>query len=162
MTDDGISKIIPLIPPPETEGPDFDTEIAKFTDRQVEALRLLDSGLIKFLLYGGALGGGKSYFLRWYGIRRLMLLHSVWGLRNTTAMLACENYPSLEDRQLQKIMFEIPPWIGRYYDKHRAYGRALVLRDQWGGGALCFRNLDDPSKYASSEWVLILVDELNK
>jgi hypothetical protein len=162
MTDDGISKIIPLIPPPETEGPDFDTEIAKFTDRQVEALRLLDSGLIKFLLYGGALGGGKSYFLRWYGIRRLMLLHSVWGLRNTTAMLACENYPSLEDRQLQKIMFEIPPWIGRYYDKHRAYGRALVLRDQWGGGALCFRNLDAPSKYASSEWVLILVDELNK
>jgi hypothetical protein len=59
-------------------------------------------------------------------------------------------------------MFEIPPWIGKYYDKHRAYGRALVLKPTWGGGALCFRNLDDPSKYASSEWVLILVDELTK
>ena len=142
--------------------PDFDTEIARFTPRQMDAVRMLDSGRVKFCLYGGALGGGKSYWLRWYGIRRLMLLNSVFNIKNATAMLACENYPSLEDRQLQKIIFEVPPWIGRYYDKHKAYGRCLLLNKKWGGGALCFRNLDDPSKYASSEWVLILVDELTK
>jgi len=147
---------------PVEKGPDFDTEIAKFTARQMEAVRALDSGATKFLLYGGALGGGKSFFLRWYGIRRLMLLKRVYGINGATAMLACEDYPSLEDRQLQKIMYEVPQWIGRYYDKHKAYGRCLLLHPQWGGGALCFRNLDDPSKYASSEWVLILVDELTK
>ena len=46
---------------------DFDSEIANLTknERQMEAVRVIDSGLIKFPLYGGALGGGKSYFLRW-------------------------------------------------------------------------------------------------
>lgn len=145
-----------------SDGPDFDTQIARFTPRQMEAVRLLDSGKIKFLLYGGALGGGKSYFLRWYGVRRLMVLSKLYGINGASAMLACEDYPSLEDRQLQKIIYEVPPWIGRYYDKHKAYGRCLLLNKTWGSGALCFRNLDDPSKYQSSEWSLILVDELTK
>jgi len=145
-----------------SEGIDFDMNIAKFTDRQKEALRHLDSGKVKFLLYGGALGGGKSYLLRWYGIRRLMVLNRIWGLTHVAGMLACENYPSSEDRQLQKIIYEFPPWLGKYYDKHKAYGRCFLLKERWGGSALCFRNLDDPSKYASSEWVFILVDELTK
>jgi phage terminase large subunit len=141
---------------------DFERDLAMFTERQNEAIDHLDSGKTKFLLYGGALGGGKSYLLRWYGIRRLMILHQYWGLTNVAGMLACEDYPSLEDRQLQKIIFEFPPWLGKYYSKHQAYGRCFILNKRWGGSALCFRNLDDPSKYASSEWVFILVDELTK
>jgi hypothetical protein len=39
----------------------FDIDIAKFTPRQMEAVRALNSGEIKFLLYGGALGGGKGH-----------------------------------------------------------------------------------------------------
>lgn len=146
----------------KSEDVDFDRDIAKFTDRQLEAVKHLDSGLIKYLLYGGALGGGKSYLLRWYAIRRLIVLHRIWGLTHVAGMLACENYPSLEDRQLQKIIYEFPPWLGKYYDKHKAYGRCFLLKERWGGSALCFRNLDDPSKYASSEWCFILVDELTK
>lgn len=141
---------------------DFDTQVAKFTDRQVEALRHLDSGRCKFLLYGGALGGGKSYFLRWYGIRRLMHLSLYHGLKNCTAMLACEDYPALKDRQLSKIPREFPPEIGAMHQDHKEYGRCFILAPEYGSGVLCFRNLDDPSKYQSSEWVLVLVDELTK
>lgn len=142
--------------------PDFDADIARFSHRQMEAVRHLDSGLIKFLLYGGALGGGKSYFLRWYAIRRLIVIFKLFGLRNVTGMLACEDYPSLKDRQLQKISREIPSWIGTMHQDHKEYGRCFILHEKWGGGILCFRNLDDPSKYASAEFAFILVDELTK
>lgn len=145
-----------------TPGPDFDTEIAKFTTRQMEAVRQLDSGLVKFLLYGGALGGGKSYFLRWWSIRRLQILARYWGIKQPVGMLACEDYPSLKDRQLSKIAREVPAWIGKMHSDHKDFGRCLILREQWGGGVLCFRNLDDPSKYASAEFCFVCIDELTK
>ncbi|TVM31172.1 phage terminase large subunit [Oceanidesulfovibrio marinus] len=142
--------------------PDFDTELAKFSPRQMAAVRALDSGKVKYLLYGGALGGGKSYFERWWGIRRLIALHQVFGLKEPVGMLACENYPALKDRQLQKITREIPEWLGRYYSEHSSFGRCFKLHEKFGGGALVFRNLDDPSKYASAEFAFIEVDELTK
>jgi hypothetical protein len=37
-----------------------------------------------------------------------------------------------------------------------------VLRPEWGGGRIAFRNLDDPSKYQSAEFAAIAVDELTK
>lgn len=141
---------------------EFDTELAHFTPRQRDALKALDSGRIKFLLYGGALGGGKSFFLRWYGVRRLLALFQMWGIRGAVGMLACEDYPSLKDRQLTKIGQEFEPWLGKLHEDHKLYGRCFVLNDKWGSGVLCFRNLDDPSKYASAEFAFILVDELTK
>jgi hypothetical protein len=138
----------------------FDTDIAKFLPKQQAAVDALDEG-IKFLLYGGALGGGKSRFLRWFAIRHLISLH-VMGLDNVTVMLACEDYPSLKDRQLQKIALEFPPWLGKNYTDHKDYGRCFILHETYGSGVICFRNLDDPSKYASAEFAAILVDELTK
>ena len=67
---------------------DFDTEIANFTPRQIQAVKALDSGAIKFLLYGGALGGGKSYLLRWYAARRLIWFYKTYGLKNVTGTVA--------------------------------------------------------------------------
>jgi hypothetical protein len=141
---------------------DFDLDLAKFTDRQMEAVRRIDSGLVKFLLYGGALGGGKSYFLRWVLMRCLMVWYFTKGLKAVQVMLACEDYPSLKDRQLSKITREFPPWLGKMYSDHANYGRCFMLAGEYGGGILCFRNLDDPSKYQSSEWAAIAVDELTK
>lgn len=143
-------------------GPDFDTELAKFTPRQMDAVRLLDSGRIKFLLYGGALGGGKSFFLRWWSLRRLYTLARVFGVRQPVGMLACEDYPSLKDRQLSKISREFPAWFGKLHQDHKEYGRCYIIHPNWGGGILCFRNLDDPSKYASAEFCFICIDELTK
>lgn len=140
----------------------FDKDVAHFTERQLEACYALDSGKYKYLLYGGALGGGKSYFLRWIAVRLLVDWASVKGLRNVPVMLACEDYPTLKDRQLTKIAMEFPEWLGKSYTDHKEYGRCFILNDNYGSGVICFRNLDDPSKYQSSEFAAILVDELTK
>lgn len=148
---------------------DFDVDLAKFTDRQMEAVRHLDGQFenppreaVKFLLYGGALGGGKSYFLRWVLVRLLMFWYMHRGLKNVVVMLACEDYPSLKDRQLSKIGREFPEWLGKGYSDHKDYGRCFVLNNEYGGGVVCFRNLDDSSKYQSAEFAAIAVDELTK
>lgn len=145
---------------------DFDKEVANFREdknaKQVAGLAALDSGLIKFLLYGGAMGGGKSYFLRWAAVRILIKLFQDKRMRHVPVMLACEDYPTLKDRQLAKIAAEFPAWMGQSYTDHKDYGRAYILHEGYGGGVLCFRNLDDPSKYMSAEFAAILVDELTK
>lgn len=125
----------------------FDEDVAKFTPRQMEAIRLLDSRLIKFLLYGGALGGGKSYFLRWVAVRLLMGFFTDYGIKYVQVMLACEDYPSLKDRQISKMAREFPSWLGTMYVDHKEYGRCFILREVYGSGVICLRNLDDPSKY---------------
>lgn len=139
----------------------FNEEIAKFTPRQMEAVGKLQSGTVKFLMYGGALGGGKSYFLRWYCLRFLLDAFKR-GFTYVTIMLACEDYPSLKDRQLSKIGREFPAWIGNMREDHKEFGRSFLLYPEYGNGVICFRNLDDPSKYQSAEFALIAVDELTK
>ena len=141
---------------------EFDRDVAKFTDRQMEAVRALDSGEVKYLLYGGALGGGKSYFLRWIAIRLLMNFFADYGLRYVQVMLACEDYPSLKDRQISKMAREFPAWLGQMYVDHKEYGRCFILHDDYGNGVVCLRNLDDAAKYQSAEFAGILVDELTK
>jgi len=152
----------PNRPKPETLH--FDRDVANFQKnlKQVEALESLDSGKTKFLLYGGAMAGGKSYFLRWYAPRFLLQIFSQKSLKNVPIMLACEDYPSLKDRQLSKIINEFPPYLGTFYSDHKVYGASYVLRPEYGSGVVCFRNLDDPSKYQSAEFAAILIDELTK
>ncbi len=137
------------------------TDLCKFTPRQADALQELKNGR-RFLLYGGALGGGKSFWLRWVLLRRLLEIYAKFHLKNVPVMLACEDYPSLKDRQLQKIGTEFPNWMGQLREDHKLFGRSFVLNPEYGGGAICFRNLDDPSKYQSAEFAAIAVDELTK
>ncbi|MFA5149259.1 MAG: hypothetical protein WC491_09075, partial [Candidatus Omnitrophota bacterium] len=75
---------------------------------------------------------------------------------------ACEDYPSLKDRQLSKIGREFPQYLGKMYSDHAEYGRCFMLDKDYGNGIICFRNLDDSSKYQSAEFAAILVDELTK
>ena len=140
---------------------DFDTQIAKFTPRQMEACSAVNAGF-KYILYGGALGGGKSYLLRWLAVRVLMNVFMQLGIKNAAVMLACEDYPTLKDRQISKIATEFPPWMGKYHDDHKIYGKSFILGPRYGGGIICLRNLDDPSKYQSAEFLAIFVDELTK
>ena len=74
------------------------SELCKFTDKQWEATETADGK--KYMLYGGARGGGKSYWLRWYLLRRV-LEYKARGI-NVDVMLACEDYPSLKGRQIGK------------------------------------------------------------
>jgi hypothetical protein len=139
----------------------FEKDIAKFQPRQMELCAALDKHY-KFILFGGCLGGGKSYSLRWVAVRYLIKLFTQKGMKWVNVMLACENYPSLKDRQLQKVAREFPEWLGKSYTDHKDYGRCFILEPEYGNGVICFRNLDDSTKYASSEFAAIFVDELSK
>ena len=114
----------------------------------------------KYSLYGGAKGGGKSFILRWIGIR-LLLKWAREGHKKVRGVLFCEDYPALKDRQVTKIQSEFPKWLGTLSDSN-IEGLSFVLKPQFGSGVLALRNLDDPSKYASSEFAFAAVDELTK
>jgi hypothetical protein len=127
----------------------------QWTAKQREATAIADSH--RYTLFGGARGPGKSYWLRWYVLRGLLRFWAQ-GLRNVRAMLACEDYPSLRDRQIEKLRREFPAWLGEY----AISASEFQIRERYGGGVLCLRNLDDASKYQSSEFAIIAVDELTK
>lgn len=126
-----------------------------FTDRQNIAHEAV--GIYKYILYGGAVGGGKSYWLRWELVYLLMSFAKK-GLRGVRVGLFCEDYPALKDRHLSKIQYEFPRWLGELNKSDYEF----TLSAEYGGGVICFRNLDDPSKYQSSEFAVIAVDELTK
>ena len=131
------------------------SELCNFTDKQKEAQKLIKQ--YDYLLYGGAMGGGKSYWLRW----ELIDLLTDWaaqGIKGVRVGLFCEDYPALRDRHLSKIQYEFPDWLGSLNKADYEY----TLSPEYGSGVICFRNLDDPSKYKSSEFAAIAVDEITQ
>lgn len=133
---------------------DFD-ELCHFAPKQKAASRAVK--LHKFVLYAGAMGTGKSYFLRWKLLRMLLAFYAR-GLNNVMVVLFCEDYPALKDRHLNAIKYEFPAWLGDYKEADHNF----VLKERFGGGVLAFRNLDDVSKYQSTQFAVIAVDELTK
>lgn len=133
------------------------SDICTFTDKQWEATRIADS--CRYTLFGGSRGPGKSHWLRWYGIYRL-LRWAQRGLRGVHIGMFCEDYPSLKDRQISKLA-QFPHWLGTLKSTKDA-GLGFHLHANFGGGVILLRNLDDPTKYQSVEFAGILVDELTK
>lgn len=132
------------------------SDLVNFTEKQNEANEAVKK--FKFVLYGGAMGGGKSYWLRWELVRLLLYYYAKYRIKHIAVGLFCEDYPALKDRHLNKIKFEFPAWLGEYY----AQDHNFVLKKEFGGGMICFRNLDDVSKYQSAEFAAEAVDELTK
>lgn len=114
----------------------------------------------KYVLFGGAAGPGKSYILRW-ALVEFHLEQARRGNRDLRTGLFCENYPVLKDRQIARIRREFPPWLGELRQT-KDEGHGFYFRPEYGGGQIALRNLDDPAKYASSEFAAIAVDELTK
>lgn len=128
---------------------DIYRDLIKPTPRQAEFL--VAAHTHKFTMYGGAMGGGKSFILRWFLVDYLLRLAA--GGVQADAGLFCETFTALEDRHLGKARSLFPAWLGRW----RRYDYIL-----YSGGTLKFRNLDDAAKYQSSEFAAIAVDEITK
>lgn len=136
-------------------------EYAKFQPKQIEAFNTLLSEECKYLLYGGAAAGGKSYFLRWSAIALSIWYYQKYKIKHVPIGLFCEDYPTLKDRQISRIKREIPARFGQLKES-RDEGYAFQVADDLGGGLILLRNLDDPSKYFSTEFAGIFVDELTR
>lgn len=142
----------------ETDGTTIQlSKLVQFTQRQQEAQEALTR--YRYVLYGGARGGGKSYWLRWQLLLLLMHWYYDYGLRNVRVGLFCSTYPELRDRQISRISAEFPPELGEIKNT-QTDGLCFFLRPECGGGMIALRNLDDPSKFRSSEFAAIAVDEL--
>lgn len=132
------------------------SELSNFLVKQKDAQEA--SKRFKFVLYGGSLGSGKSYWLRWMMVYWLMKMYTKYNIRGIRAGLFCEDYPSLEDRHLSKIKYEFPAWLGTYNSQRHEF----TLHSDYGSGIIAFRNLDDPEKYLSVEFAIMGVDEINR
>lgn len=132
------------------------SELCQWTERQRQAVQAADEH--EYMLFGGARGPGKSFMLRWYVLRGLLRYSAQFGLFGVRAMLGCETFPALRDRQIEKIQREFPEWLGYFHGSDHEYR----IRPEFGGGVICLRNLDDPSKYQSAEFAIIAIDELTK
>lgn len=106
-------------------------------------------------------GGGKSYLLRWTAVGLAMYYAAKYKVDRVPIGLFSEDYPTLRDRQVTKIVREFPEWMGQLKETQRD-GLAYYLSPKFGSGVLMLRNLDDPSKYASVEFAAICVEELTK
>lgn len=133
------------------------TELFDWTDKQTQAVDATFTH--RFILYGGARGGGKSRWLRWVLLFLLLYWFFNHGLRNVRVGLFCSTYPELRDRQISKINEEFPQWIGEVKET-KEDGLCFFVKAKYGGGKIALRNLDDPQKYKSGEFAAIAVDEL--
>lgn len=137
--------------------------ITDIIDQMTERQRAATEAVFQsdYVLYGGARGGGKSWWLRWMGV--LLLLH--WGLnrglKGVRVGLFCSSYRDLVDRQINRIDAEFPLWLGNLRES-KVHGLAFHLPASLGGGVLALRNLDQPEKYKSAEFAGILVDQLEE
>lgn len=132
------------------------SELCKFFPKQTEALSAAKR--FKFTLFGGSVGSGKSYWIRWSTVWFLLDYYNRYKLEGIRAGIFCEDYPSLNDRHLTKIKYEFPDWLGTYNESKKEF----TLKKKWGSGIIAFRNLDDPAKYLSVEFALEAIDEINR
>ena len=132
------------------------SELTKFFPKQTEALEA--SKRFKYVLFGGSVGSGKSYWLRWSCLYWLIKYHAKYKLKGIRAGLFCEDYVALNDRHLTKVKFEFPEWLGTYNQQKHEF----TLKPEYGSGILAFRNLAEPENYLSVEFAVIAVDEINR
>lgn len=129
------------------------------TPKQRECIEATDR--YRFVLYGGGGGGGKSYLLRWWCLRQLLKRYAETGIKGLCVGLFSGTYKSLEDRQLSKIKREFPSWLGEIKET-RIEGLCFFVKEEFGGGRIALRNLQDVDSYKSAEFCDIAVEELTE
>lgn len=132
-------------------------ELAAPTPRQKLAYHAIATR--RFVLCGGASGGGKSQVIEW--APPMYLVDYAWrqcGVKNTEVGVFCETFGALEDRQIRRCKADYPEWLGTWH--YTAAGPHFKLRNEFGGGKILYRNLDKPEKFRSASFAAIFVEEL--
>lgn len=111
--------------------------------------RLMHESPARLLLYGGAVGGGKSHALRWEGIR--------WCLRcpGIQVYLFRRSLRELEDNHVRQLKEAIPEELARYNETRKAFEftNGSMVR-------LCYCESEhDVQRYQGAEIHVLLVDE---
>ena len=114
-----------------------------------------------YILYGGTRGCAKSHWLRRVISKLLIDWHQEYGLTKMNAMLACETYTALQDRQIIPLDDELPEWLGVMKSTQKM-GLHVQLHEKWGSSRILLRNLEDPSKYKSGQYAIIAIDQLEQ
>jgi len=130
-------------------------QLANFFEKQLEFLKATKEN--KFVLYGGSAGSGKSYSLRWICLYYALYYPKKYGVSPHIGLF-CKTYKELEDRHLKYVRQEFPEWIGTFYEQKKEFH----LKEEYGGGIISFRNLDEPEKYLSAEFALVAIDEITQ
>ena len=107
------------------------------------------------------MGGGKSYLLRWAALLYAIILWKKTGIEGIPIGLFSEDYPTLKDRQISRIAREFPKELGELKETKNE-GNCFFISPNLGGGRILLRNLDDPSKYMSTEFACEFVEELTR
>ena len=114
----------------------------------------------RYVLYGGSRGSGKSALLRWGALYRL-LKWAQQGLPGVRVIIYSEDYPTLEDRQISKIAREFPAWLGEI-KRTQIDGLGFYIAEEYGGGVILLRSLDNPGKQVGGEAAGIAIEELTR
>lgn len=128
------------------------SDLAKFEPKQIECLEVAKQKT--FVLYGGARGGGKTYLLWWAAIWFVLR----WGPKcpGVTVVVLSETYKTLRDRVIRKFLRGVPKWCGSWNGENHEW----TMREEYGGGVIAFRNIDDPNNYLGVEFGAIFVDQV--
>lgn len=113
------------------------------------------------ILYGGTRGCAKSHWLRRVLPKKLIEWGRKYNVKNINAMLACESYPALQDRQIIPIEDELPDWLG-VMKSTKKMGLHIQLHEKWQSHRILLRNLEKPEKYKSGQYAIQAIDQLEQ
>lgn len=120
--------------------------------KQAEFLRAIR--YYKKTLYGGSMGSGKSWILRW-ALLDLLIDWSAQGINNVRVGLFSETLKALKARHVRQIQSDF-----RDFGDYHIADYEFRLFSEYGGGSILLCHTEDEQQYKSIDFAAIGDDEL--